>query len=381
MTNIRRTDSSLEGVVSRTSREFLTAQTQFIRRYKGAFTTRWNGLSWPHADRTYQAAQAYFRALPVVGANATMRTLSGSANVPEDRLQQFITDSPWDHDAVQADLNEDIPPAFRSEAAILQVDGMPILKDGEHSVGVGRQWAGNAGKVANSQHAVDLILTVPGETHNATQVTWPLGMELYLPKDWLTEPAYAARRADARIPEELSFRTKPEIALALIDRARQAAVPHACIGADADYGDSRAFRRTLRDWDEPYILGVTPSELRVIPEETPIEHPEEYDGSGRPPTVSRYPEGVSATSPTAIAEALEDDDWTEVAWSEGSDGTHTAACVRRRVRIVTNTTRRAVADETGWLLIQKRDGEPSAWLCWGVDEWSLEDLVLYAHQR
>lgn len=199
MTNIRRTDSSLEGVVSRTSRKFLTAQTQFIRRYKGAFMTRLNGLSWPHPDQTYLAAQAYFRALPVVGANATMRTLSGSVNVPEDRLQQFITDSPWDHDAVQADLNEDIPPAVRSEAAILQVDGMPILTDGEHSVGVGRQWAGNVGKVANSQHAVDLILTVPVETHTAQQVTWPLGMELYLPKDWLTEPACAARRADARI--------------------------------------------------------------------------------------------------------------------------------------------------------------------------------------
>lgn len=82
MANAHRTDSSLKEVVDCTSREFLTTPTQFIRRYKRSFTTRWNGLSWPYADRTYQAAQAYFRALPVVGTNATMRTLSEGRDRP-----------------------------------------------------------------------------------------------------------------------------------------------------------------------------------------------------------------------------------------------------------------------------------------------------------
>lgn len=312
-----------------------------------------------------------------------MRTLSGRMGIPEDRLQQFITDSPWEHEAVQTQLNEDLPPEFHSTDAILQVDGMPILKDGKQSAGVARQWAGNVGKVANSQHAVDLTLTVPGEEINANQVTWPLGMELYLPEDWLTDPEFAPRRQDVRLPDDVSFRTKPEIALALIGRARDAEVPHTCIGADAEYGDSRAFRAQLREWNEPFILGVTPSELRVIPEATPIEQPEDYDadGPGRPPTVPRYPEDVTATSPEAIADEFADDDWTTVAWTEGSEGEQSASFYRTRVRMVEDTQRRAVTDETGWLLIQQTADGIKAWLCWGVDDWSFDQLVLYAHQR
>lgn len=210
-------------------------------------------------------------------------------------------------------------------------------------------------------------------------------MELYLPEAWLTDPEFESRRQDARIPDDLAFRTNPEIALDLIERAVLAEVPHACIGADADFGDSRAFRAQLRAWDEPYVLGVTPSksELRVIPEDTPIEHPDEYDGTGPTPTVPRYPEAVSATSPAEIAAEREDDEeaWTMVRWTEGSKGRQSAEFLRRRVRIVTDTGRRAVSEETGWLLVQRRDGEVKAWVCWGVDEWSLERLVLYAHQR
>lgn len=62
-------------------------------------------------------------------------------------------------------------------------------------------------------------------------------------------------------------------------------------------------------------------------------------------------------------------------------GRQSAQFVRVRVRTVKSTYRRAVTDETGWLLLQNRDGELEAWLCWGLDDWSLEDLVVYAHQR
>ncbi|MEF8839907.1 MAG: hypothetical protein V5A18_10425 [Haloarculaceae archaeon] len=124
----------------------------------------------------------------------------------------------------------------------------------------------------------------------------------------------------------------------------------------------------------------------------PIETPEEYEGPGRQPTVSRYPETVEARSPADLAAELEGDEsddedeeespvWTEVNWTDGSDGKQSAEVFRRRVRVVTDTQRRAVSEETGWLLVQRRDGETKAWLCWGVDDWSLDRLVQYAHQR
>lgn len=65
----------------------------------------------------------------------------------------------------------------------------------------------------------------------ADQVAWPLGMDLYLPQPWIEDERYAELRDEVGLPEEADFRTKPEIALELIERARSATVPHACVGA------------------------------------------------------------------------------------------------------------------------------------------------------
>lgn len=362
-------------------REVRAAFQGFIGPFRRVFTTRADGSSWPRAANTWRAARCYLDGLLRPGKNKTMRGLAKRMSIDEDRLRRFIADSPWEHEALQTRLNREIPAGLRSPEAMLIVDGMDIVKKGDHSVGVGRQYAGSVGKVENCQLAVDLVATSPGEERNADQRTWPLGMELYLPKAWLTDPAFEERRKLVGIPEDIEFRTKPEIALELIGRARSAGVPHACIGADAEFGDSRAFRKQLREWTEPYIVGVTPSELRVIPAETPLEQPEAHTGPGRRPTAPRYPEEVEASSPADIAASLDEADWTEVRWSEGTKETLTARCYRQRVRVVESTQRRRVTDEEAWLVVEDRAGERKAWLCWGVDEWSLDELVTYAHLR
>lgn len=95
----------------------------------------------------------------------------------------------------------------------------------------------------------------------------------------------------------------------------------------------------------------------------------------------RYPKDISASAPADHTANHDEDEWTEVAWTEGTDGPRSAAFFRTRVRIVTDTQRRAVSDETAWLLVGRRDGSIKAWLCWGLEEWSLEALVSYANQR
>jgi SRSO17 transposase len=262
---------------------------------------------------------------------------------------------------------------------MLLFDDVDFRKKGDHSVGVARQYAGSIGKIDNCQVAVDLVLAVPGEARNADQVTWPLGMELYVPRPWIEEDSYADRRDEVGLPEDIEFRTKPEIVLELLERARAADVPHACIGADAGYGDDGELRKQLREWKESYILGVTPSELRVIPAETPIEPPGPTAGPGRPRIHPRYPEDVDAVSPSEIADDVTE--WMEVTWSEGTKGSLSGRFYRERVRVVSNTQQRWVSDEEGWLLVENRGEEIKAWLCWGVDEWSLEELVEYAHLR
>ena len=151
------------------------------------------------------------------------------------------------------------------------------------------------------------------------------------------------------------------------------------MGADAGYGDDRELRSQLRAWNESYILGVTPSELRVVPAETPIRPPGPTDGPGRPRTHPTYPEEVEAVSPREIAEDVED--WTEVTWTEGTKGPLSSRFHRQRVRVVSNTQQRWVSEEEAWLLVEDREGETKAWLCWGLDEWSLEELAAYAHVR
>lgn len=344
---------------------------------RDAFTTRPDGSSWARSGNTWHAALAYLEGLLRPGVHKTLRGIGKRMGEHEDRIRRFISQSPWDHDSVQESLNREIPDEFMSEEALLIVDDVDILKKGRHSVGVSRQYAGSIGKVDNCQVAVDLVIAVPGETRNADQVTWPLGMELYLPEWWLTDEDAAHLRNEVGIPDAVEFRTKLEIALDLLRRARAADVPHACLSADAAYGGSHGFRAQLREWNEPYVVGTKPSKVRVILGGSP-------DKAG-PRTESRPREeeadDAAIISATKLATEIDEDDWTHVEWSEGTKGPLSAAVARRWVTVVKQTNTGAELQEDGWLLLEKQGSELKTWVCWNVENWSLEELVTYAHMR
>jgi len=120
---------------------------------------------------------------------------------------------------------------------MLIVDDVDMLKQGHHSVGVKRQYAGSIGKIASCQVGVDLVAAVPGEARNADQITWPLGLELYLPRKWVEDDEFEDRRQQCDIPEDIRFRTKPEIAIGLVSRARKASVPTPAWGPTRGMGN------------------------------------------------------------------------------------------------------------------------------------------------
>src|SRR5712664_2333826 len=143
------------------------------------------------------------------------------------QLQHFVVDSRWsDHEVRLAAARYAIEASTaREPIETWQIDDTGFLKQGKHSVGVQRQYTGSAGKITNCQ--IGVSLSVASRTEHV-----PIDFALYLPKAWLDSPA---RRHEARIPPETTFKTKPELALDLVVRALDDKLPGEIVLADAAY--------------------------------------------------------------------------------------------------------------------------------------------------
>src|ERR671915_165920 len=144
------------------------------------------------------------------------------AETSTERLQHLLTDAVWepqalDHQRVQA-LVAQSPPQ-----GLLVLDDTGLPKQGRGSVGVARQYSGTLGKIANCQVVVSAHYVADEPTSRAP-VHWPITAQLSLPEAWATDPA---RRAKGHVPTEIAFRTKPALALALVDQAQAWGVPFA----------------------------------------------------------------------------------------------------------------------------------------------------------
>jgi len=203
---------------------------------------------------------------------------------------------------------------------------------------VQRQYTGSAGKVANCQ--IGVSLSVATRTEHA-----PIDFALYLPESWANDPA---RRKKARVPDDLQFQTKPELALAMIHQAIAAGVPPGVVLADSAYGSSREFRSGIRREGLHYAVGVDPKTTVFVL--TP-------DGSPR-----GEPVGVRDLA----MEIHQRGGFRRCTWRKGTKEDLTARFALRRVvpaydyRSSATSTAEGLAQrrEHLWLLIEWRDGEP-----------------------
>jgi SRSO17 transposase len=167
------------------------------------------------------------------------------------RLLNFLRDSPWDDRSVRREAARYVIEALEKQEPITTwiVDDTGFPKQGKHSVGVQRQYTGTLGKVGNCQIGVSLTIATKHEHV-------PIDFALYMPRSWTDDPV---RCEKARVPKELVFKTKPELALDLITRAVEDKIPGDIVLVDAAYGGSSDFRNTVRLFGLDFGVAITAS--------------------------------------------------------------------------------------------------------------------------
>ncbi len=189
------------------------------------------------------------------------------------------------------------------------------------------------------------------------QGSLPVAWRLYLPRVWAED---AARRRKAGVPDEVQFATKPQIALAQLERLLEQGAPRHCVLADAGYGVDTAFRERLGELGLPYVVGVT-GQVTLCP-----------PGLGR------------LLSVKDLAFELPAVQWQTLAWREGDNAVPRSRFARVRVRTADRDRERTRPRAEQWLLIEWPAGheEPMQyWLSTLAEDLPLERMVLEARMR
>jgi SRSO17 transposase len=166
------------------------------------------------------------------------------------RTQRELSHVQWDADAARDICRDYVIEHIGSADGVLVVDETGFLKKGTHSAGVARQYSGTAGRIDNCQ--IGVFLAYASSKGHAL-----IDRALYLPEAWCED---AERRAEAAIPEEAVFATKPVLAGQMIERALDAGVLCAWVLGDEAHGSDHKLRAALEQRQQPFVLTVRSTE-------------------------------------------------------------------------------------------------------------------------
>lgn len=286
-----------------------------------------------------------------------------------DRMQRLLYRVPWDAEAARDRLQQFVIETCGDEEGIGVVDETSFCKKGTHSVGVARQYLGTAGKLENGQVATVLSYAAKG-AHVF------LDRRLYLPEEWAWSKP---RRAQARVPAEVRFETKPEQAIAMLEHAWEQGVPMRWITGDEVYGDSPRLRETIQAHGRCYVLAVS-ANTRVWTERPQVEEPVVQTG-GRPQLAPRLAPGAPpARMVSEVVASLPPHAWKRLAVMEGEKGPIMYQWARTRVV----ESRDRLPGPDVWLLARRSlsDSKQLAYyLAYAPTRTPLETLVRVASSR
>ena len=270
-------------------------------------------------------------------------------------LLHFVGEGKWSDEKVLAKVRELVLPQIERhgsiEAWIIDDTGFP--KKGQHSVGVTRQYCGQLGKQDNCQVAVSLSLA----NHHASL---PVAYRLYLPEDWAKD---SGRRRKTGVPEEVSFKTKPEIAIEQITAACAAGLPRGVVLMDAGYGNNSELRADITALGLTYVAGILSTTTVWAPGTGPLPA-KKWSGIGRPPTLLRRDGKHQPISVKELALGLPKRAWRVVKWREGSAEWLSSRFARVRVRAARRDFKLTETRPEEWLLIEWPEGEKEPTKYW-----------------
>ena len=301
-----------------------------------------------HADRE-QPARWYIKGLMLPGERKSVEPMAARVQPAQVRsahqsMHHLVADAPWSDEAMLSAVAERVlPKLIEAHGAVRWiVDDTGFPKKGKHSVGVARQYCGQTGKQDNCRVAVSL--SIAGERGSL-----PVGYQLYLPGEWADDEV---RRRKVGVPEEVVFKTKPELAMQQIEAALAAGYPRGVVLADAAYGDETAWRERLANHGLTYAVGVRPGTTVWWGAHQPLTQLASCARRGRPRRRLMRDDTHQPIAVADVARALPGQAWRSVTWREGTSGALSSRFARVRVR----AAHRDQPREEEWLIIEWAEG-------------------------
>ena len=286
-----------------------------------------------------EAARQYVRGLltTVPRKNCWQMAEATGAKDPQS-MQRLLFGARWDADAVRDELQGYVTERFGEQDGIGIVDETGFVKKGTRSVGVKRQYSGTAGKVENCQIGVFL-------TYCSRRGSTFLDRRLYLPEEWCQD---WERRRKARVPDEVDFRTKPQLAVEMLEHAWAQGVPMKWVTGDNVYGDDSRLRDAVTSAGKKYVLAVSAS--------TPVWRERQPVATLSKGKKLHLADGAAPWEPvSAVADALPPDAWQRLAVGQGEKGPRMYDWAAVRIF----EKRGAVPGPEGWLLVRRSITDPT----------------------
>jgi SRSO17 transposase len=265
-------------------------------------------------------------------------------------MQHFLSDIDWDEEQMLSRYHDMFVEDLGDTAGVLIFDESGFVKKGNDSVGVSRQYCGNVGKVENCQVGV---YAAYASRHGYGF----LDNRLFIPEKWFSED-YALRRGKCRLTSDISFKTKPQLAVEMLEKiVDEGKIPFRYVVADSIYGNSPEFLDAIEKVvNVTYFIALPRDTLCWLQNPTILEKSYRYGGEKRTKKIIAETE----TKPVAfekIAKGTNDYFWYRRAVSEGTKGPITYEFMKRRVVLC----KEGQPDRKVWLIVRRTIGDKATY--------------------